>query len=347
MATVKKLWIVLLLVWGTVVFNPGLSNGSEPVMGLDEGLDYLAGQLTKSLPSGSHLTVAVTDFRDLQNHLSGFGRFLAEEMATRLAGKGRIQLIEQGQLEKAIEELRFNQKDLFDPVLAKKLGKWVGADTLLVGTVTDLGTTVRINTRFYSTERRDVLTVATVTMLKDDRVVRLLNIPLESHPSNSGNYPQIAEKPIEQPAPIKPKEEDPVFQNDFIKVTVKSLEKSRNNLVLEIWYENLTENNLMLISSNWGTAYSSDQRGTYLLSSEGEKWLFQEDSEVGKHYGGIELIPHQRLLNRLIFAPNKSLQDSVFTYIGDYRVLWRSDPREGFKQENFQVVIRNLKLNNP
>lgn len=147
------------------------------------------------------------------------------------------------------------------------------------------------------------------------------------------------------PAPVVPveKAESEVFENDLVRVTVKSFQKSGSMLVLEVWYENLTEEDLVLISSAWGSAYSTNNRGTYLLSDSGEKWLYKEDTQIGNRYGGTELIPRQRLLNKIIFAPERDGTGADFTYVGEYRARWKSASRASFQQEDFKVIIRNLK----
>ena len=135
-----------------------------------------------------------------------------------------------------------------------------------------------------------------------------------------------------------------MFQNHLIRVTVKSLTRTNGRLTLEIWYENLTDHNLTLGSAQWGRAYATDHRGTYLIGDNGEKWEFQDDTQVGNRYGGTELIPQQRLLNQMVFAPEGGGTDTRVTYAGSYRIRWRQNRSESFREEEFQVVIRNIEL---
>lgn len=160
--------------------------------------------------------------------------------------------------------------------------------------------------------------------------------------------PPVIENPdvveISPQAPVQTSEKaDPVFENDFIRVTVKSFQKSRGRFVLEVWYENLTEDDLTLISSDWGSAYATGNRGTYLLSDSGERWLYKEDTQIGNHYGGAELITHRRLLNKITFTPESGEAGTEFTYVAQYRVRWRSASRASYQQEDIKVIIRNIK----
>ena len=313
-------------------------------MNLDEGLDVLISQLVKALPE-KRFTVAVADFWDLENRISGLGRYIPTQLSTRLVnGSRKIQVIEYGELEKTIQELRMKQTDLFDPAFRKRLGKFVGADLILAGTATDIGATVRIHARLFSTEQREVLSAASVTVTKDERVAHLLSIALEPASDTGQGYKKTDRRRHESSGSSSRTSEESVFQNGLLKVTVKSLTQSSGDLILEVWYENQTDQTMVLTSSQWGTNYASDQRGTYLLSDAGEKWFFREDEQVGRDFGGAQLIPHQRMLNRIRFEPEKNRVGKEFAYMGQYRIRWRRSLRDPYRYDNVEVVIKNIIL---
>ncbi|MBI5756291.1 MAG: c-type cytochrome [Nitrospirae bacterium] len=316
-------------------------------MELDEGLDDLTRQLTKGLSSRYSMTVGVVDFRGLNGEVTALGRYIAEEMITRLFIREGVRVIERAQLERALEELKFSQTDLFDPALAKKLGKFVGADAILSGTLTSLDSTVRVNARLFSTERAEILAVGTASIVRDDRVNRLLKILLQPQSLSDIEVPakgitdeqeysgrkDYTDRPVTIP---------PVFESDYLRVTVKSFKRSGSRLIVELWYENLTDLTIRLVSSDWGRAYATSHRGTYLLSDTGERWLFEDDTQVGNHYGGTELISRRRLLNQITFSPEDRGNGSEFTYVGKYSIRWRSNPREAYRHETVEVIIRNI-----
>jgi TolB-like protein len=347
MVSLKKGSLIVSLVLGLGMAAFKTAHAADRPMDLDRGLNSLAQQLTSSLPSQAPISVAIADFWDLNGRITGLGRLVAEEMPSQLFDRiGRIRIIERDLLGKVVEELCFNESDLFEQALAGRLGKFIGADAVLVGTITDLGATVRINARIISTENRDILAAANVSIAKDERITLLLAlslkpIPLSDKCQGKADVPRDA--PKEEIVPRQSLSEEQVFENDLIKVTVKSLVRSRSSLFLEILYENLTEHPVILLSSGWGRAYATDHRGTYLVNDGGERWSFKEDLTVGNHYGGTVLVPRQRLLNRIIFVPEMNNSGSEFTYVGNYRVSWRRNPGEMSRQEDFQVVIRNIK----
>lgn len=342
MKPIKKIMLVLtvILSLGTQVSTSafGADNGME----LDKGLDELAKQLTAHISTRERLTIGVADFWDLRQRTTGLGRHVGEEMATRLyKSRKKVRVIESRMLNEIVMELCINQTDMFDRRSARQFGRFYGADALLVGTITNLDTTVRINARLISTETRDSIAAAGVSIIRDDRVERLLAVMLEPEPLLSRQCQatlNIAKNEISEDAPVNV---EPVFENDILRVTVKSLKRSRGRLILDVWYENLAERDFTLISSDWGNAYATDNRGTYLLSDSGERWLYKEDSQIGNHYGGTELIPYQRLMNRMVFTPENDGDGAEFTYVGHYRARWRNT-RAAYKQEDIKVIIRNI-----
>lgn len=187
----KQIAFFSLIIFMMLLTIPGYGHGrSIQGMELDEGLDDLTVQLTRGLSSRQSMTVGVVDFRGLNGEVTALGRYTAEEMITRLFIREGVRVIERAQLERALEELKFSQTDLFDPALAKKLGKFVGADAILAGTLTSLDSTVRVNARLFSTERAEILAVGTASIVRDDRVNRLLKILLQPQPLLDRDTPE-------------------------------------------------------------------------------------------------------------------------------------------------------------
>lgn len=344
----KQIVFCSLLIFMMLLTTPRFGyGGSIQGMEFDEGLDDITRQLTRGMSSRQAMTVGVVDFRGLNGEVTALGRYIAEEMITRLFIQEGVRVIERAQLEKALAELKFSQTDLFDPALAKKLGKFVGVDAILTGTLTILDSTVRVNARLFSTERAEVLEVGTVSITRDDRVNRLLKILLQPQPLSNKETPE-EEITDDQEAPHKegytgrPLTSAPVFESEQLRVTVKLLKRAGSRLIIELWYENLTEETMRIISSGWGKAYATDHRETYLLSDTGERWLFEDDTQVGNHYGGSELISHRRLLNQVTFSPEDRGSGGEFTYMGKYSIRWRNNSRDAYRHENVEVIIRNI-----
>jgi TolB-like protein len=150
----------------------------HPERSLNRGLETLVQQLAVSLPEGKKLLLAVLDFNDLSGNVSVFGRLVNEELVTKLFQTGRTRVVERGVLEKALSELEFNLAALVDPSRAKQLGKQARADAIVTGSITDLGSTIKINARLIEVEKGDILAAAGAEIAKDPAIVRLMEQPL-------------------------------------------------------------------------------------------------------------------------------------------------------------------------
>ena len=53
-------------------------------------------------------------------------------MYEKLVASKKFRIFTRGKLDKALSELKLQMKDLFDPETAKKVGKFVGADLLVL-----------------------------------------------------------------------------------------------------------------------------------------------------------------------------------------------------------------------
>ncbi len=175
-----------------LMFMPGCQGGQQlrsvqdRHLTLDQGLEALSMNLVSSLPQDRKLLVAVLDFNDLAGCVSAFGRLVGEELITQLFQTKRVQVVERSQLDKALNELEFNLSGAVDPEQAKRLGKHVGADAILTGTVTDLERSMKINARLIEVERGNILAAAGAEVTKDRAVARLagqsLRCPSASSP---------------------------------------------------------------------------------------------------------------------------------------------------------------------
>jgi TolB-like protein len=65
--------------------------------------------------------------------------------------KTGFSLVERGQLDKVLAELKIQDTALIDPATAAKIGKLSGADLMLLGEITDSDSLVVINARLMET----------------------------------------------------------------------------------------------------------------------------------------------------------------------------------------------------
>lgn len=165
----RKGWWICLVVGLLAI--PGWAQAAE----LKEAVEQLAAQLAKSVPEGRILRVAVTDFPDLQGVTSDLGRYIAERLTTRLSAQPqKFRMIERRRLGLVLGELKFSMTDLVDPKKAKELGRMLGVEGLVVGSVSDLGNQVDVDARIIEIETNNILPGVTASLSKDQVVTKLI-----------------------------------------------------------------------------------------------------------------------------------------------------------------------------
>ncbi|MDI6704375.1 MAG: FlgO family outer membrane protein [bacterium] len=178
---------------------------------MDARIDELVGQISNSMIQEKKTKIAVIEFTDLQGNVTNFGRYLAEELITKLFQTGKFRVIERQLLNKVVEEQKLTLTQLIDPESAKQLGRILGVDAIVSGTITDLVDKLKVNARIIGTETGDVFAVASAAITKDETVVRLMETT-EARPTVAGTKAQTTTY-------TKPKstigEEVVIFKEDF------------------------------------------------------------------------------------------------------------------------------------
>jgi TolB-like protein len=167
----------------------------SPSPTLTRQIDDLSRQIENGITSSNSRTVAVVEFGDLVGNVTNFGRFLAEELTTLLYQK-RFRVIERQLLRKVVEEQKLSLTGAIDQSSAQRLGKILGVGAIVSGTVTDLGQTLRVNARLISTETGEIVSVASVTIFKDESVIALMQqVTTSGDKSSASSRPATTNSP--------------------------------------------------------------------------------------------------------------------------------------------------------
>lgn len=178
--------------------------------GLDQRVSELSQQIATKLSARQKTTIAVVEFTDLQGNVTDLGRFLAEELVTRLGDLEKFKVIERQLLTKIIAEQRLSLTGVVDPASAKQLGKILGVDAIVAGSVTNLAQSVRINARLISTETGEVFATASADIFKDDSVTGLM--------SNTSSKPVAVASNSQTKTPALQRVDDFVFELESCKL---------------------------------------------------------------------------------------------------------------------------------
>src|SRR6266404_4890059 len=115
------------------------TEGDAQQSNLDQRVADLSEQISTEMTENRKRTIAVVEFVDLKGSVTDFGRYLSEELITRLFQTKKFTVIERQMLNKVIAEQR-----------------------------------LKVNARLISTETGAIFAVASTEILKDESVTRLM-----------------------------------------------------------------------------------------------------------------------------------------------------------------------------
>lgn len=227
---------------------------SEP-RSLEAQLTNLTDQIIVSLSQKQKSKIAVVEFSDINGEISRFGRYIAEELITRLYRTGKFDVIERQLLNKVMAEHRLNLSGVVDPESAREIGNILGADAIATGSVTDLGTTVKINARLISTETGQLISVAAVKITKNMTIQNLLGDPL------SENEPKFSKQNTTDPS-----QQNRVVMHDDFKFKVIACERVHQDVICSLLVTNTAEKDREFVIQ-----YGYDH--TRLYDQDGNKYI--------------------------------------------------------------------------
>ncbi|MFC2091230.1 FlgO family outer membrane protein [Elusimicrobiota bacterium] len=112
--------------------------------------------------TNSKIRIAVLDFENISETAKSrnIGESLSEIMVTELINNSFFEIVERKQLKNILEELQLNLSDVFDGANSKKIGKLLGADALLLGSISEIEQFFHINIRIVDVEKSSALAAA-------------------------------------------------------------------------------------------------------------------------------------------------------------------------------------------
>ena len=105
--------------------------------------------LEREIRRGTLLRVAVIRYTTPSGSSRTFGRYLAQKIGEGLSGTSGLVLIDPGQVYEALHRLGIEQ-GLLDTRALLEVGHQVGADILIIGTYTDLGQVIDVQSRLVA-----------------------------------------------------------------------------------------------------------------------------------------------------------------------------------------------------
>lgn len=160
---------------------------------LDSGIREIGQKISERLTNKGMKKVAVAEFTQLDGSVTAFGQFFAEELVTSLfsVDPEHLEAVERRQLRQVLNEERISADDLLDEQSLRKLALALNIDSVVTGSIADLGDTIRINVRAVSVENARIFGAASTNIQKNGMIARLLNrnASADNRPARfSGSY---------------------------------------------------------------------------------------------------------------------------------------------------------------
>lgn len=112
--------------------------------------------------------IAVADLSYSDGRDSRDGGVVAERITTELVKAKKVKIIERKEIKKVFEELKLQHSGAIDSDSIKGIGKMLGADLMVVGTLTELpNKQLELNARLVGIESGEILSAASGRIKKD------------------------------------------------------------------------------------------------------------------------------------------------------------------------------------
>ncbi len=129
-----------------------------------DATEIIAAAILADVPKLQHKTIAVIEYSEAQgsNYVpSARGRLLAERVTTRLVNAGQVEVVERAQLDKVMRELKLGTSGLMDDATVKSIGKLLGVEAIVTGTLSQVGPETEIHSRMVRVEDGVILAAVT------------------------------------------------------------------------------------------------------------------------------------------------------------------------------------------
>lgn len=289
MATLKALYQAVTC--GCVLIVTANASSAQKLF--PEAVTDLTDQIAKRATKEQRTKIAVLPFRELGGQPTVFGTYIAEELVTGLTNAGGFDLVERTTLDKVMGELRLNESGSIDPDTAKSVGKLVGADAIVTGTVTDLESYVAINCRLINSQTGRIFAAAATKVVKDDDVKKIMRMPIEMGQSGGSSVKPVGREPTGGSVLE--------FRTEAYVLVSNLLHKVGSNLTLTTTLEAMAEQPMEFYIGNCS-----------LLDENGERWE-AEGRDSGHFVQIVTLMPATKIKSKFQFAAKGDNNGTRFT----------------------------------
>lgn len=277
---------------------------------LDIALEKLSNQINRNILEKNKSKIAIIPFPNLDNVVSNLGTYLAEELTTNLFMTGKYKIIERSLLKQVLDELKLTQTGIVDPNSAKELGKMVGVDAIVTGTLADLGIYIAVNCRLIETETGEVFAAAKAKIKKDKNIAKMMSETIKTEERLQEERKGIREGIYN----VKPNEKEMGWELHRLYFGIVKVEITEKYIIAKFYvkHRSLTGNSSTFQLKE---AYIIDEmlKKYYLVKTEGLEF------EIGRNYFK-RIQDESRIWGALYFSGFNLTSPEFLLYVNGYEI---------------------------
>jgi curli biogenesis system outer membrane secretion channel CsgG len=155
----------------------------------DKALDYLGRALVQELQASTNkresnlkpMVIALADFGTAEGKVTRLGRYVSDKITPYFTRSARFSVQERALIDKVIQEHKFQASPFVDEESTQEVGKLLGAETIIAGTISELGNAYYINAKAVGVTKGNILTSIDVEIKRNEKLAALYNTDLKTN----------------------------------------------------------------------------------------------------------------------------------------------------------------------
>jgi TolB-like protein len=167
----KKLWILALVaILCTCASGGNTSTQSSGAVDLDTAIQQASGEINNTLPSGTK--VALLNFG---SESDVFSNYVLEEMSIELVKGRKLIVVDRREIDLIRGEMNFQMSGEVSDESAQEIGKMLGAQTIVSGSLVNMGESYRFRTKAINVITAAIETSSSISVKSDQQIQYLLS----------------------------------------------------------------------------------------------------------------------------------------------------------------------------
>ena len=145
---------------------------------IDESVVAITDSILQQIPL--HSDILVLDFKDLDDAITHFGKYLADRIVIKLSGSDDIRTVDRNNIQLILQEQKLQVSGFVDNKSAVRLGKIVGASHIVLGTIAEFRDFVKLDLKVIDVEKGIVVGGISSSIAKTPAISSLVSTVVKS-----------------------------------------------------------------------------------------------------------------------------------------------------------------------